>query len=109
MTMTFSASGKTQNSIWRSVFLWSSAVSLLLLLMIFAAAPRPAIPSFEPGGRILVADFREETGTGSLAAGLKPILNLALDQSPRFRLFPESELRESLRLLAADPNSPATA
>ena len=84
-------------------------LSALLLLLIVAASQKQETPLFEGGGRVLVADFREETGKAPLPVGLKPILSLALDQSAKFLLYPESELRESLRWLAADPHSPATA
>ena len=109
MTMEHTSSGIIRSGIWKNAFLWSVLLTAFLLLLITAASRRSETPSFEPGGRILIADFREETGASLFAAGLRPILNLALDQSRQFRVYPESELRESLRWLAADPQSPATA
>jgi len=61
-----------------------------------------------PDDQLLVADFVDGTGENALIQGLRQMLILALDQSPHFRIFPESRSSRIMSAMRPDPGQGMT-
>ncbi len=95
--------GSNLNLAWTSLL----TVSLLIFLALGISSRKDIV--LQPGDRLLVADFVNETGDPETGSRLRDLLCLFLDYSNHFVVFSDDETRDFLRHISRDPRTTVTA
>ncbi|MDQ3667201.1 MAG: protein kinase [Acidobacteriota bacterium] len=89
-----------------------AAVGALALLLIASAVAAffyfNRTPALTERDTILLADFDNETGDEVFDGALKQALAIQLEQSPFLNIFPEQQIRETLRYMGRSPDERVT-
>lgn len=96
-------SNKTNNS--RYLGMAASIVVLLAVALVFFLKVRPANRERD---MVLLADFANRTGDTIFDGTLKQGLAIQLEQSPFLNLFPDEQVRDTLRLMGRAPDERPT-
>ncbi len=92
----------------RIILLQALLLVFAIILLLGLTRPRTGGGTPERDDRLLIAAFVDSTDDPALAPGLKQILALALEQSPRLRLLSESRMRHVLRGMHLNPRDGTT-
>jgi eukaryotic-like serine/threonine-protein kinase len=92
----------------RRIHILSGLAPLLLSAIAawFYFSHPPVLPSKDA---ILLADFENKTGDAVFDGTLKQALEIQLQQSPFLNIFPEAQIRQTLRLMNRPPDARVTA
>ena len=90
-------------------FVWLIAFAIVLMSALGAWIYRTRQPILTDKDTILLADFDNKTGDEVFDDTLKQGLAIQLQQSPFLKLFPEEQVRQTLRLMQRSPDERVTA
>jgi len=91
------------------VVMWlAGAVATTALIAVAVLFRTPSGPKLTAQDTILLADFMNTTGEPVFDGALKVALAVALEQSPFLKVFPDTRVRETLRLMQQPPEEAVT-
>ncbi len=88
-------------------FIAAAAAALVAVATVIWALLAPATSrGLTQQDAIVIADFTNTTGEPVFDGALKVALAVALEQSPFLKVFPDSRMRDTLRLMGRPPGNP---
>jgi Flp pilus assembly protein TadD len=105
LTMTWVVSSRDSTAAWLGGAALAAAIGILAALSSWLFQSAPPLTEQDT---IVLTEFVNTTGDAVFEGTLKVALAVALEQSPFLRVFPEDQVRETLRLMQRDPDEPLT-
>jgi tetratricopeptide (TPR) repeat protein len=92
----------------RGRWMAAAALAALVTVVAIAFASYRAGPPLTSRDTLVLADFQNSTGEAVFDGALKVALAVGLEQSPFLKVFPDAQVRETLRLMQRPADEPVT-